>query len=130
MAEIKGPVEQGNDETTINSADAGGGLLKQTLYRANKQIKRDRADAIEDDLEITYRRLIEDKKNELRRLIRQQQNMLDLSPDNTQTLLLAKDLDAPLFVKTDLDLGIKMRQLEIEIDISTKRYTILFNKSI
>ena len=56
--------------------------------------------------------------------------MLDLSPENTTTLKLASDFEAQTFVEKDLELGVKIRNLEITIEIATKRYEYLFGKAI
>jgi hypothetical protein len=52
--------------------------------------------------------------------------MLDLSPTDAQSLVLASDFDAKGFVKKDVELGVKIRNLEITIEIASSRYKLLF----
>lgn len=129
MVETNSPLQEEQHEETPTTT-VGNGALLDSMIRNNKQIKRDRAESINEDAETSYRRRIEDKKQELRRIQRAQQNMLDLSPTNTQTLLLAEDFKGEQFVDADLKFGIQIRNLKIEIEILSERYSFLFNKSI
>lgn len=102
------------------------GAFFQSLKRNNSQIKLDRATAISEDAEMSYGRMVEDLKMELKRLLRERANMLDLSPTNTQSLMLANDFDARKFSERDLEIGVKIRNLEIKIEVAEARYNELF----
>lgn len=102
------------------------GAFSDSLYRNNAKIRRDRADAIIEDAELIYKREIEDHKVEMKRMERELENMLDLSPTNAMNLTLASDFDSKEFVGKDLDLGVRMRNLGIKIEIAEKRYAFLF----
>jgi hypothetical protein len=52
--------------------------------------------------------------------------MLDLSPADSTSLMVATDFNAKEFVEKDIALGIKIRNLEIQLDIARTRYKHLF----
>lgn len=95
------------------------------LTRSNKQIRDDRAIAIIEDAELEYKREIENMDRDLKVLKRERIAMLDLSPGNSYQLT-PERFDAALFVKKDLEMGIKIRELEIKIEIAQKKYNELF----
>lgn len=110
-------------------ADVNGAFL-ESLIRSNKQIRTDRAEAIGEDAEITYKREVEDIDLKIKRLKRDQENMLDMSPKDTHSLVLASDFDSKQYVDKDIALGIQIRNEEIKFEIAKKRYEYLFgNKS-
>lgn len=63
---------------------------------------------------------------QLKRLQRERDGLLDLSPTTADSLVLANDFDAKTFVEKDLQLGIQMRNLEIRLEIAKQRYAFLF----
>ena len=103
-----------------------GGAFVASLKRTNKQIKDDRAEAICEAAQITMRRAVEDLELTLKRLRRDRENMLDMSPENTHSLILGKDFDAQKFVETEATIGLDIRNTEIKLEILSKRYTYLF----
>lgn len=116
-------VEQGATEVVVPA-------FQESLYRNNAKIRRDRADAIIEDAQLLYRREIEDLDLEMNRLRRELENMLDLSPTNATNLILGSDFDAKEFVGKDLDIGLKIRNLEIKLEIARKRYAYLFGGAV
>jgi hypothetical protein len=52
--------------------------------------------------------------------------MLDLSPTNAMNLTLASDFDSKIYVDKDIELGVKIRNVEIKLEIARKRYAYLF----
>jgi len=102
------------------------GAFISSLKRNNKQIRDDRATAIAEDTELVYKRTIEDIELSIKKMKRDQENMLDLSPENAQSLILASDFNSTEYVKKDINLGIKIREAEIELAIAKKRYDYLF----
>ena len=52
--------------------------------------------------------------------------MLDLSPTTADSLVLASDFDSKAFVAKDIELGVKIRNLEIKLEIASNRYADLF----
>lgn len=97
----------------------------QILTRNNKAIRDDRAIAIIEDAELEYKRKIENMERDLKVLNRERDAMLDLSPGNSYSLTPEK-FDAALFVKKDLEMGVQIRQQEIELEIARKKYNELF----
>jgi len=102
------------------------GAFVASLVRNNKKIREDRAIAIAESAEMIYKREVEDLTVQIKQLRRERDAMLDLSPENAQSLVLASDFDAKEFVAKDIDLGIKIRNLEIKLEIASTRYKQLF----
>ena len=102
------------------------GAFISSLKRNNKEIKSDRAEAIFEDAEIKYKRTIEDLGIEIKAFRRQQDGMLDMSPENALSLKLANNFDADEYVNGDLTLGIKIRNAEIKLEVAQKRFNYLF----
>lgn len=110
----------------MNAAD---GAFFQSLTRNNSQIRKDRAAMISEDAQLKYKRCIEDMQLELRNLARDREAMLDMSPDNAMNLKVATDFDGGAFVSKDLEIGLKIRNLRIRLEIAQKRYNYLFENS-
>ena len=102
------------------------GSFVQSLVRNNKKIREDRAVAIVEATQVIYKREVEDTELQIKQLKRERENMLDLSPDNVFSLVLASDFDAKAFVAKDIQIGIQLRNLEITLEIAKSRYQYLF----
>lgn len=102
------------------------GAFVDSLKRTNKSIRADRAEAITEDAEMTYGREVQDLQVQIKRMKREQINMLDLSPDNAQSLIVASNFDAQEYVRRDTELGLKIRNAEIKLEIAENRYNLLF----
>ncbi len=113
------------DTVTTPGAVAEGAFIS-SLKRNNKQIRADRAQAISEDTQLVYKRNIEDLELNIKKMRREQENMLDLSPTNSQSLILASDFSSTDYVTKDIDLGVKIRNDEIKLEIAKKRYAYLF----
>jgi hypothetical protein len=112
------------------AAEEVKGTLYQSLARNNGQIRQERADVIAEDLEITFKRGVEDMQYKLKRLKTSREGMFDFSPTNSQSLVLIKDLDAKQIHENDMKISIEIRQMEIELEIGESRYLSLFGKTI
>ncbi|WPD21120.1 MAG: hypothetical protein Q3M24_19140 [Candidatus Electrothrix aestuarii] len=106
--------------------DELSGAFVQSLKRNNREIRDDRAAAIAEDTELVYKRKIEDLEISIKKMQREQEYMLDLSPTTTQSLILASDFNCEEYVAKDIDLGIKIRNAEITLEIARQRYQYLF----
>lgn len=104
------------------------GAFVSSLVRNNKKIREDRAIAIAESAETYYKRKVEDTQLEIKRLKRERENMLDMSPSDANSLVLATDFDAQAFVEKDIELGTKIRNLEIKLEIAQQRYNTLFTE--
>jgi len=102
------------------------GAFYASLKRNNKQIRDDRAAAIAEDTQLIYKRLIEDLELQIKKMRREQDSMLDLSPTNAQSLVLASDFDSQEYVDKEVDLGIKIRNTLIKLEIARERFSYLF----
>jgi len=106
------------------------GAFLESLVRNNRKIREDRALAIFEDAELIFKRKVEDLQVKLNRLKRSRENMLDLSPNNATSLIVAADFDAEEYVNKDMELGIEIRNTEIELEIAKERYVYLFGKEL
>ena len=102
------------------------GAFIESLKRNNKQIRDDRATAIAEDAQIMYRRQVEDLEVKVKRMKRDRENMLDLSPTDAMSLKLASDFNSEEYVKKDIELGVNIRNTEIKLEIAKKQYDNLF----
>ena len=108
------------------SEEVTNGAFLTSLKRNNKKIRDDRATAIAEDAQVLYRRSVEDLEIKINRMKRDRENMLDLSPTDAMSLKLASDFDADAYVAKDIDLGVKIRNAEIQLEIATSQYDYLF----
>lgn len=113
------------DLSPMNDSAINGAFI-QSLKRNNKQIRDDRAAAIGEDTQLIYKRRIEDLELNIKKMRREQENMLDLSPTNATSLVLASDFNSQDYVDKDIELGVKIRIEEQKLEIARKRYTYLF----
>lgn len=104
------------------------GAFLSALKRNNKQIRDDRAQAIGETAQLVYKRKVEDLEMSIKQMKRDQENMLDLSPTNAQSLVLASDFKAEEYATKDIEIGVKIRNAEITLEIAKKRYETLFGK--
>ena len=109
--------------TTENNV---GGAFRQSLLRNNTQIRHDRAESLADDANTMYRRQIEDLELQLRKMRRDQEDLLDLSPTDADSLVLAADFDAAAYATNDLALSVRIRNTEIKYELALARYQNLF----
>ncbi len=110
----------------MSELDAMNGAFIDSLKRNNKQIRDDRAIAIAEDAQLIYKRQVEDLEVDLKRMRRDQESMLDLSPTDARSLVLASDFDSNDYVEKDIDLGVRIRNTEIKLNIAIERYNYLF----
>lgn len=126
--EVMGKSEVRDEVRDAAAVGVSDGAFIASLKRNNSKIRADRAQAIGEDAQLLYKRAIEDLQVTIRRMERDQDNMLDLSPENSMSLKLASDFDATAYVEKDVELGVKIRNSEIKLEIAKKRYTYLFGE--
>jgi hypothetical protein len=102
------------------------GAFIASLKRNNAKIREDRATSIAEDTQVIYKRKIEDLELSIKKMKREQENMLDLSPTNADSLVLASDFQSDAYVTKDVELGVKIRNAEITLEIARARYNYLF----
>ena len=106
------------------------GAFVASLKRNNSKIRQDRAQAIGEDTQVVYKRKIEDLDMSIKKMKREQENMLDLSPESATSLILASDFDSSKYSDKDIELGVKIRNAEITLEIAKKRYEYLFGGAL
>ena len=106
------------------------GAFAESLRRNNRKIREDRAIAISEDTDLIYKRKIEDLQLSIKKMEREQENMLDLSPTDAQSLVLASDFDSEEYCAKDIDLGVKIRNAGIKLEVAQKRYANLFGGTV
>lgn len=99
----------------------------ESLQRNNDQIREDRAQTIGEDSELIYRRKIEDFELKIKRLEREQEGLIDISPLDRNSLTFA-DFNPEEFVQKDMELSLTIRNLNIQLEITRKRFEYLFGK--
>lgn len=109
--------------------------LKETpftkdLMRNFKQLKESRAESVAEDLEILYKRKIEDLCHKIRSYDRDRENIiLDLSPTSiTSAAVVPSDFKPENFLRKDIEIGISRRSAVIELEIVVARYNELFGE--
>lgn len=102
------------------------GAFSASVKRNNKQIREDRAMVIVSNAELMYRRKIENIEIDIRNMEMELDNMLDLSPTNAQSLVMASDFNAEVYISKDLEIGMKIRNERIRLEVAKARYAHLF----
>lgn len=107
--------------------DNKGGFLKASLLRGNKAIREQRGDVIWEDLEMVYKREVENKEVDLKRIDRKMANAFDFSVTNTHSLIMrTEDFDAGQVMMDDLQLGWDRDNTLRKLNIAKARYNHLF----
>ncbi|MCW3160720.1 hypothetical protein [Chryseobacterium oryctis] len=99
------------------------------LKRNNDQIREDRAQTIGEDAELIYKRVVEDIQLKIKRLEREQEGLIDISPLDKNSLTFA-DFNSETFVQKDIELSLTIRNLNIQLEVTRKRFEYLFGKKI
>lgn len=99
-----------------------------SLKRNNDQIREDRATTIGADSELIYRRTVEDIELKIKRLEREQEGLIDISPLDKNSLTYA-DFQPETFVQRDIELSLIIRNLNIQLEVTKKRFEYLFGKT-
>lgn len=103
--------------------------LAQMLSRSTKQIKEDRATEIAEMAEVELKRMVEDLQRDINRLERRKRNALDLSPDNTYSLITLNDFEPLDFVEKYAKIGLEIREKRIILENAKTTYNELFGET-
>lgn len=106
------------------------GRFGSSLTRTNAEIRKERATSISMSAETIYRRKVEDLLMKRDNLILEQENLLDMSPTNATSLMVANDFNGEKFYERDRNITLELRDLNIEINALSERYSYLFGSSI
>ena len=96
------------------------------ISRSNKELRKDRALIIAKATEKTLRRKIEDFNDKLESLKLSLDNLLDINPSNTHTIINPSDFDAGAYIRTAEEIDLKIRDITIRRDLAQARYDQLF----
>lgn len=102
------------------------GKFSRSLLRNGKEVLSSRAKGIIDVTEMTYRQTVERLEVEGRKLDMEQEEMLDMAPDDVNSLQPAKNFDADDFVKRDIELAKKKQVHALRLKAAKARYKELF----
>lgn len=104
------------------------GVFKSDLMRTFKQLKESRAESVSEDVEIIYKRQIEDLCHQIRNYDRDRENLiLDLSPSSAFSgNVVPSDFKPTDFLSKDLEIGLNKRDAIIKLEIVIERYEYLF----
>jgi hypothetical protein len=102
------------------------GYLNESLSRSNKEIRAQRGDAIAEDMELEYKREVEDLEIQVTRLSRGITNMFDFSPTNANSLVMGKDVIAKDIKEAHLAAGLNMRNTKVKLGVAKRAYNFLF----
>lgn len=106
------------------------GVFKADLMRTFKQLKESRAESVSEDVEIIYKREIEDLCHQIRNFDRDRENLiLDLSPSTAfNGAVVPSDFKPAEFLAKDLQIGLNKREAIIKLQIVIERYEYLFGE--
>lgn len=119
------------DELTVAApATELKGAFQQSLYRNNKQIRKDRADSIIRLAQVNYKRSVEDLALRIEQQQSDLEGLLDLSPTNTQSLVLTSDFNAADFAAKDQALRLGIYNDKIKLKVLVEGYFELFGEKL
>lgn len=106
------------------------GVFKTDLMRTFKQLKESRAESVAEDVEIIYKRQIEDLCHQIRNYDRDRENLiLDLSPSSAFSgNVVPSDFKPADFLSKDVEIGLNKRDAIIKLEIVIERYQYLFGE--
>lgn len=110
--------------------EAKHGVFKADLMRTFKQLKESRAESVTEDVEIAYKRAIEDLAHCIRNYDRDRENLiLELSPTSAiNGAVVPSDFKPQTFMDKDLEIGLNKRDAIIRLEIAIERYEYLFGE--
>src|SRR5688572_29661100 len=106
------------------------GTFRKALYRKNSKIRDDRADAIARKADIAYKRAVEDLATKIEEAKAELDTLLDLSPTNADSLVLASDFDAAKFIQKDHSLRVTIYNDEKRLELVKAAYEEMFDKPL
>lgn len=118
--------EETKKEEVVTTTDERVSAFADTLSRSTTQIKSDRATEIAELAEIEAKRKVEDLERELKQLERRKKSSLDLSPDNTYSIMKVKDFEPLDFITAYNKLGLDIREAKVKLNNAKQTYNELF----
>lgn len=118
-----------NNQENLQTTEEKVNAFAAVLSRSTSQIKGDRAVEIGELAEIEAKRKVEDLERELKRLERKKKSSLDLSPDNTYSIMKVKDFEPTDFILAYNNLGLEIREIRIKLNNAKQTYNELFGST-
>lgn len=112
--------------TAYLGGDKEVGEFYNSLRRSNSKIREDRARVIASQARLNFRRAIEDLQIQIERIEMDRSSLIDLSPTNSMNLINVNDFDAIAYVTEELKYCKDLRNLRVQLEEATTRYTRLF----
>ena len=112
----------------MSEQDKKVGELQKSLDRNRSKIRADRAEQIADDTRIEFRRSIEDIAREIRRLRSSRSALLDMSPDNSMSIISVKEFSAENFVREASSIAKAIFNKQQELKVLSEEYEFLFGE--
>lgn len=102
----------------------------KNLMRTFSQLKQSRAITVAEDVEIIYKRKIEDLCHKIRSMDRDREDIMNsLAPSNAfSNNVVPSDFNAESFLTKDIQIGLNRRAAIIELEITVDRYNALFGE--
>lgn len=105
------------------------GALQASLNRNSTKIRADRAKKIADTARVRYRRKLEDLELRLTELRDKQETIIDMSPDNSFSIVNANNFDPEEFVNENTKLAKEIYEITKHIEVYTDDYVRLFGET-
>ena len=107
-------------------ADLKTSTFFNKISRSNKELRKDRALIIAKATEKTLRRKIEDFNDQLASLKLSLDNLVDINPSNTHTIINPGDFIPETYIRNAEEIDLKIRDITIRRDLAQERYDQLF----
>jgi phosphoglycerate-specific signal transduction histidine kinase len=102
------------------------GYLKTSLERNPKAVRDARSQELYENLEIEYKRKVEDLQLEIKRMNNKIKSLFDFAPENSFSLVV-KNVDSQDIIEQHLGLLEGIRVKTIDLENAKKAYDFLFN---
>lgn len=102
------------------------GKFFESLNRSFKNVRADRAAAVVDDVEIEFKRCVENLWRDIKRLNSKKLGLLDLSSSNALTIKSVEDIKPEAFVAEYVKVNVDLRKTKIQYLVARKAYNELF----
>lgn len=104
------------------------GIFQNSLKMNGKEVRDNRARQLALGAEMAYRSKVDGYLFELNTLIMEQENSLDLSPDNAFSFIKLSDFKPEIFAEKDTKMAFDIRNTAIKFLTAVNRYEELFGE--
>jgi N12 class adenine-specific DNA methylase len=103
-----------------------GGRFQEALERSGSKVRKERAHQISSSAERAFRRKKEDLQADLEELLVKKDIMLDMSPNNTHSIISAENFDGNEFSGRYHEICLRIRETKINLEVAMQAYDELF----